>query len=159
MGLSGLEPPTSRLSGVRSNRLSYKPARLFNFYVISNALLCCRPVFLWKIRLTQSIGDFFKINFKKILIRQPPTFPGSLPPSIIGRLGLNRRVRYGNGCVPQAHHHRKWFEYKFLLRKILLIAVFYFVKILLIAVFYFVKILLIYAVFAAQNSAYILKTK
>ena len=41
------------------------------------------------------------------LIRQPPTFPGSLPPSIIGRLGLNRRVRYGNGCVPQAYRHRK----------------------------------------------------
>ena len=36
MGLSGLEPPTSRLSGVRSNRLSYKPsvvsdARKFSF--------------------------------------------------------------------------------------------------------------------------------
>ena len=27
MGLSGLEPPTSRLSGVRSNRLSYKPTK------------------------------------------------------------------------------------------------------------------------------------
>ena len=26
MGLSGLEPPTSRLSGVRSNLLSYKPS-------------------------------------------------------------------------------------------------------------------------------------
>ena len=26
MGLGGLEPPTSRLSGVRSNHLSYKPA-------------------------------------------------------------------------------------------------------------------------------------
>ena len=25
VGLSGLEPPTSRLSGVRSNHLSYKP--------------------------------------------------------------------------------------------------------------------------------------
>ena len=25
VGLSGLEPPTSRLSGVCSNRLSYKP--------------------------------------------------------------------------------------------------------------------------------------
>ena len=32
MGLSGLEPPTSRLSGVRSNRLSYKPS-LFSFHV------------------------------------------------------------------------------------------------------------------------------
>jgi hypothetical protein len=29
MGLSGLEPPTSRLSGVRSNRLSYKPSFFF----------------------------------------------------------------------------------------------------------------------------------
>ena len=27
VGLSGLEPPTSRLSGVRSNQLSYKPAQ------------------------------------------------------------------------------------------------------------------------------------
>ena len=27
MGLPGIEPGTSRLSGVRSNRLSYKPAR------------------------------------------------------------------------------------------------------------------------------------
>ena len=26
VGLSGLEPQTSRLSGVRSNRLSYKPS-------------------------------------------------------------------------------------------------------------------------------------
>ena len=29
VGLSGLEPPTSRLSGVRSNRLSYKPSAFF----------------------------------------------------------------------------------------------------------------------------------
>ena len=28
MGLGGLEPPTSRLSGVRSNHLSYKPAKI-----------------------------------------------------------------------------------------------------------------------------------
>ncbi len=32
MGLSGLEPPTSRLSGVRSNQLSYKPIRLNTGY-------------------------------------------------------------------------------------------------------------------------------
>ena len=30
VGLSGLEPPTSRLSGVRSNRLSYKPILQLN---------------------------------------------------------------------------------------------------------------------------------
>ncbi len=29
VGLSGLEPPTSPLSGVRSNHLSYKPAEMF----------------------------------------------------------------------------------------------------------------------------------
>ena len=69
MGSSGLEPPTSRLSGVRSNQLSYEP-----------------------------IG-----------LRQPSTLPGSCPPSTIDRLGLNRRVRNGNGCVPQAHHHRRCF--------------------------------------------------
>ncbi len=28
VGLSGLEPPTSPLSGVRSNHLSYKPAEI-----------------------------------------------------------------------------------------------------------------------------------
>ena len=69
MGSSGLEPPTSRLSGVRSNQLSYEP-----------------------------IG-----------LRRPSTLPGSCPPSTIDRLGLNRRVRNGNGCVPQAHHHRRCF--------------------------------------------------
>ena len=29
VGLSGLEPPTSPLSGVRSNHLSYKPVEIF----------------------------------------------------------------------------------------------------------------------------------
>ena len=67
MGLSGLEPPTSRLSGVRSNRLSYKP----------------------------------------ILIWQPPAFPHRLQCSIIGRLGLNHRVRDVDGCFPLAHRHQK----------------------------------------------------
>ena len=72
MGLSGLEPPTSRLSGVRSNRLSYKPGLFLRF-------------------------------------RQPPALPCRLQHSTIGRSGLNRRVRDGNGCVPSAHRHRNLF--------------------------------------------------
>ena len=71
MGLSGLEPPTSRLSGVRSNRLSYKP--LYN-----------KP--------------FALLYFLKI--RHPPALPYRLQYSTIGRLSLNRRVRDGNGCAP-----------------------------------------------------------
>ena len=33
VGLGGLEPPTSRLSGVRSNQLSYNPIFYNNFMV------------------------------------------------------------------------------------------------------------------------------
>ena len=36
VGLSGLEPPTSRLSGVRSNRLSYRPMQgFYGFFSLS----------------------------------------------------------------------------------------------------------------------------
>ena len=35
VGLSGLEPPTSRLSGVRSNRLSYRPIGLLMGFSVS----------------------------------------------------------------------------------------------------------------------------
>ena len=79
MGLSGLEPPTSRLSGVRSNRLSYKPITFI-----------CKTAF--------AVVYFLK--------RHPPTLPCRLQQSTIGRLCLNHRVRNGNGCVPQAHRHR-----------------------------------------------------
>ena len=38
VGLSGLEPPTSRLSGVRSNRLSYKPFFESGSHLLSHAV-------------------------------------------------------------------------------------------------------------------------
>ena len=41
-------------------------------------------------------------------ILRPPALPRRLQRSTIGRTGLNRRVRYGNGCVPGTHHHRKF---------------------------------------------------
>ena len=44
MGLSGLEPPTSRLSGVRSNQLSYKPFCFRNFFIYSGSHLLSHTV-------------------------------------------------------------------------------------------------------------------
>ena len=40
------------------------------------------------------------VMYYLILIRQPPALPYRLQYSTIGRLGLNHRVRDGNGCVP-----------------------------------------------------------
>ena len=87
MGLSGLEPPTSRLSGVRSNRLSYKPINGDGGIRTLDPLLA-RQV-LSQLSYTPIPG-----------IRQPPALPCRLQHSTIGRLGLNHRVRDGNGCVP-----------------------------------------------------------
>ena len=45
VGLSGLEPPTSRLSGVRSNRLSYKPiSRLSGSHRSAHSLFAATPL-------------------------------------------------------------------------------------------------------------------
>ena len=44
MGLSGLEPPTSRLSGVRSNQLSYKPIRFLWLLMDSGSHLLSHTV-------------------------------------------------------------------------------------------------------------------
>ena len=105
MGLSGLEPPTSRLSGVRSNQLSYKP--------IFQKL----KAFEWRWRDSNSRPPACKAGalpteLHPHLIWRPPTLPHRLQCSTIGRLGLNRRVRDGNGCVPQAHRHQKFRDTK-----------------------------------------------
>ena len=44
VGSSGLEPPTSRLSGVRSNHLSYEPISLVPRRLVSRPVFAC---FLW----------------------------------------------------------------------------------------------------------------
>ena len=52
MGLSGLEPPTSRLSGVRSNQLSYKPI-LKSFDFSGDEEIRTRYLHLGKVALCQ----------------------------------------------------------------------------------------------------------
>ena len=47
-----------------------------------------------------------QLSYTPIWIWHPPIFPCRLQHSIFGRLSLNRRVRDGNGCYPQAHRHR-----------------------------------------------------
>ena len=99
MGLSGLEPPTSRLSGVRSNQLSYKPI-LKSYDSSGDEEIRTLDPLLARQVLSQ-------LSYIPIIWR-PPTLPHRLQCSTIGRLGLNRRVRDGYGCFPQAHRHRKW---------------------------------------------------
>ena len=91
MGLNGLEPPTSRLSGVRSNQLSYKPTMEMKRFELSTPCLQGRCSPNWA---------------TSPWIQHPPALPHRLQCSTIGRSGLNRRVRDGNGCVPRAH--RRW---------------------------------------------------
>ena len=95
MGSSGLEPPTSRLSGVRSNRLSYKPifvAHSFECLTNGDGEIRTLDPLLARQVLSQ-------LSYTPI-IWQPPTLPRRLQRSTIGRLRLNHRVRDGNGCVP-----------------------------------------------------------
>ena len=97
MGLSGLEPPTSRLSGVRSNRLSYKPILPFGLSLYQT-LLCNLTItggdmrdrtadpLLAKQVLSQlsytPISSFLKVLFRTLLHRKEviqPHLPIRLP--------------------------------------------------------------------------------
>ena len=100
MGLSGLEPPTSRLSGVRSNQLSYKPI-LKSFDFSGDEETRTLDPLLARQVLSQ-------LSYAPVVIWQPPTFPYRYQYSIIGRLSLNHRVRDENGCFPKTHRHQKY---------------------------------------------------
>ena len=97
LGLSRLELPTSRLSGVRSNLLSYKPASDGDEEIRT----------LDPLLAGQVLSQLSYVPSSKRVCRQPPALPHRLQCSTIGRTGLNRRVRNGNGCAPCTHRHRR----------------------------------------------------
>ena len=100
MGLSGLEPPTSRLSGVRSNQLSYKP--ILKSYDSSGdeEIRTLDPLLARQVLSQLSYTPIWNIVNFLFLIWQPPAFPYRRQYSIIGRLSLNHRVRDVDGCFP-----------------------------------------------------------
>ena len=67
MGLSGLEPPTSRLSGVRSNQLSYKPFYKSGSHLLSHAVPGIVPSAAYV--LTSVFGMWTGASHKRIATR------------------------------------------------------------------------------------------
>ena len=56
VGLSGLEPPTSRLSGVRSNQLSYKPSYNSGSHLLSHTVSSAVPSAAWVLTIVFGMG-------------------------------------------------------------------------------------------------------
>ena len=86
----------------------FKLAYIYFLSFISRALRerINRKVYRCSVTRTTNFSLYFFF-----ISRQPLTFPGRLQPSIISRLCLNRRVRYGYGCFPQTHRHRNLFRH------------------------------------------------
>ena len=86
----------------------FKLAYIYFLSFISRALRerINRKVYRCSVTRTANFSLYFFF-----ISRQPLTFPGRLQPSIISRLCLNRRVRYGYGCFPQTHRHRNLFRH------------------------------------------------
>ena len=85
MGLSGLEPPTSRLSGVRSNQLSYKPFCFRKFFIYSGSHLLSHtvssavPSAVWVLTIVFGMGT--GVSPKRIVTRNFLLSTPLVPPS------------------------------------------------------------------------------
>ena len=70
VGLGGFEPPTSPLSGVRSNQLSYRPARMRSGPRPSARSARCRPVV--KTKLVGTSAELCPCSYKEVIQPQIP---------------------------------------------------------------------------------------
>ena len=87
LGLSGLEPPTSRLSGVRSNRLSYKPLCVFRTICILHYFYASVKIFFME-KFQKIFIDIYKMSLyskRRILF---------ILSKLCGHGGIGRRARF-----------------------------------------------------------------
>ena len=66
VGLNGLEPSTSRLSGVRSNQLSYRPKIIEKLISLSKLNRTSESRILRISRISSADSHFFGSNFCRI---------------------------------------------------------------------------------------------
>ena len=88
MGLSGLEPPTSRLSGVRSNQLSYKPIFFFKFggHLLSHTVSSAVPSAVQVFTIVFGMGTGVtpeRIATKSFRLLDNPTIDNSKNPLLL----------------------------------------------------------------------------
>ncbi len=69
MGLSGLEPPTSRLSGERSNHLSYRPSIVSFTYKPYQSVWTLIETYLSSLFKSESK---LSVSYKEVIQRQVP---------------------------------------------------------------------------------------
>ena len=86
---------------LRDSRYFYRNASPLSVFLNRNSFISIQ----WRQRDSNSRPPACKAGalpteLSPHLIRQPPAFPYRLQYSIIGRLGLNHRVRDENGCLP-----------------------------------------------------------
>ena len=111
VGSSGFEPPTSRLSGARSNQLSYEPVSVvFRCVALSacggdDGIRTHDPLLAGQVLSQLSYTPVRYVRRESVdsrRCRHRPIFPSRFQLSIFGTAQLNFRVRNGNGwtlCV------------------------------------------------------------
>ena len=86
MGLSGLEPPTSRLSGVRSNQLSYKPSYNSGSHLLSHTVSSAVPSAVQVFTIVFGMGTGVapeRIATKNFRLLDNPTIDNSKNPLLL----------------------------------------------------------------------------
>ena len=99
LGLSGLEPPTSRLSGVRSNRLSYKPLffKGFGSHLLSHTVSSAVPSAAWVLTVVFGMGT--GVSPKRIATRNVRVTKVSAQPDLKSCWKLASIRLFKFGCI------------------------------------------------------------